>query len=80
VERGGKRKMRITKENLKIQEERINYYLKNVKVKVAFRYNYVAIDLQKDNAIIDTLITGLSKPMCSEILEAIERLLKYEKT
>jgi hypothetical protein len=80
MEGGEKRRMRITEKDLKIQEERVNYYLKNVKVKVAFRYNYTAIDLVKNGVMVDTLITALSKPMALDILEAIERLLRYEKT
>jgi hypothetical protein len=80
MERGGKRKMRVTEKDLRIQEKRVNDLLKNIQVKVAFRYNYTAIDLVKNGVMTDTLITALSKRMALDILEAIERLLRYEKT
>ena len=71
--------MRVNKQDLAIREERVNSLLKKVKVKVAFRYNYAAIDLANDKGImIETLAAGLTKPQVYEILCCLERVLTLE--
>ena len=71
--------MRVRDSDLEVMEQRVNALLRNVKVKVAHRYNYTAIDLTKpDGSIIDTLLVGLTKKEAYEILEAISSLLLHE--
>jgi hypothetical protein len=71
--------MRITRNDLKVKEERVNELLKNVKLKVNYRYNYTAIDVTDNNGrIISTLISGLTKRQAFDILDSIEQVLRYE--
>jgi hypothetical protein len=71
--------MRITKNDLKVKEERVNGLLRNVKLKVGFRYDYTAIDVaDKEGRIISTLISGLTKRQAFYILDSIEQVLRYE--
>jgi hypothetical protein len=72
---------RITKKDLTVKEGRVNGLLKNIKLKVSYRYNYVAIDITNtEGKILDTLIAGLTKPQAYDILECLERVLTLEKT
>lgn len=72
--------MRITKKDLENMEKQLNLLLKNISVKVCYRYNYVAIDLySKNNNCIDTLITGLTKKETYDYLSSLRTLLNYEK-
>ena len=71
--------MRVSKQDLKAKEERVNSLLKKAKVKVAFRYNYVAIDLMDNRGVmVSTLVAGLTKAQAHEILWCIERVLLME--
>jgi hypothetical protein len=70
---------RITKKDLTVKEGRVNELLKNIKLKVSYRYNYIAIDITKEGKILDTLIAGLTKPQAYDILECLERVLTLEK-
>jgi translation initiation factor IF-3 len=75
--------MRITKQDLEAKEKRINELLEkdtNIKIKVSYRYNYVAIDIFLGNKIFDTLIAGLTKKEAYNILESIEKALAFKKT
>jgi energy-converting hydrogenase Eha subunit F len=66
--------------DLEYVEKTVNYYLKNIQLKVARRYNYIAIDIYKrDGGIIDTLIAGLSKREAYDILSSIARVLSLER-
>jgi hypothetical protein len=50
-----------------------------IKLKVAYRYGYTAIDvLDDDGKMRDTLIAGLTKSEAFNILSAIERILMWE--
>jgi hypothetical protein len=70
---------RISKSDLAIREERVNDLFKalgsKLGLKVGYRYNYVAIDLLKDDKIWGTLISGLTKREAYDILCSIERIL-----
>jgi hypothetical protein len=70
----------ITKEDLAYKETHVNCLLKKCKLKVAYRYNYVAIDILDKNSgnMKDTLIAGLTKRQAYDILEAISRILLLE--
>jgi hypothetical protein len=70
---------RISKEDLEYMERRVNSYLKNIRLKVAGRYNYIAIDMyKKDGSVLDTLVAGLSKREAYEILRCIAEVLRRE--
>jgi hypothetical protein len=71
---------KITKKDLAIKEERVNDLLKNIGLKVSYRYDYVAIDIIRDGKIMETLIAGLTKRETYDILESIERVLVLEKS
>jgi hypothetical protein len=67
------------KEILDAMAERVNARTKSVKLKVARRYDYYAIDMYSPNGnVIDTLIAGLSARETEDILSAIERVLMKE--
>jgi hypothetical protein len=75
--------MRITKQDLEAKEKRVNELLDkngNLRLKVSYRYNYVAIDIFLGNKIFDTLIAGLTKKEAYNILESIEKALALKKT
>jgi hypothetical protein len=71
---------RISKEDLEYMERRVNSYLKNIQLKVAGRYNYIAIDMYKKDgsSVLDTLAAGLSKREAYEILRCIAEVLRRE--
>jgi hypothetical protein len=70
---------RISKEDLEYMEHRVNSYLKNIRLKVAGRYNYIAIDMyKKDGSVLDTLAAGLTKREAYEILRCIAEVLRRE--
>jgi hypothetical protein len=67
------------REILDAMADRVNARTKNIKLKVARRYDYYAIDMYSPNGnIIDTLIAGLSAKETEDILSAIERVLMKE--
>jgi hypothetical protein len=67
------------KEILDAMADRVNARTKNIKLKVARRYDYYAIDMYSPNGnVIDTLIAGLSAKETEDILSAIERVLMKE--
>lgn len=71
--------MRISKEELERQERFVNTLLSNVKVKVAYRYGYVALDLYSANGIcLSTLVAGLTKAEAFTILDVLETIIKWE--
>jgi len=71
---------RITKSMLEAKEKSVNQYLSKIKLRVAYRYNYTAIDIQKSDSgiMLDTLISGLTKREAFNILNAIETVLWNE--
>jgi TATA-binding protein-associated factor Taf7 len=70
---------RISKNDLEAMEKRVNQLLNSIKLKVAYRYSYAAIDvLDDDGKVRDTLIAGLTKSEAFSILSAIERILRWE--
>jgi len=70
---------RVSKEDLEHMERRVNSYLKNIQLKVAGRYNYIAIDIYKrDGSVLDTLAAGLTKREAYEILRCIAEVLRRE--
>jgi len=72
--------MRITKKDLEIAEKRVNDLTKQCNIRVSYRYNYVALDLEtKQGTTFDTLVTGLTKREAHRILYAIEQVLSFEK-
>jgi len=70
--------MRVTKRDLEKKVERVNYLLRNVKLKVAYRFGYTAIDVMKNNVPFETLISGITKRQAYDILDCIERLKLLE--
>jgi len=63
--------MRITKKDLEIKEGRLNPFLPKVKIKLSYN-SYIAINLEKDGQIIDTLVSGLTKKQAYNILVVVE--------
>jgi len=70
----------VTKEDLKRKESYVNQLLTKIKLKVAYRYDYVAIDIinPKTNLPTHALIVGLTKRRAWFILDAIEQVLRRE--
>jgi hypothetical protein len=67
------------KEILDAMAERVNARTKNVKVKVARRYDYYAIDMyDSEGHVIDTLVAGMNARETENVLSSIERLLMYD--
>jgi len=72
--------VRVGRKELKFAENRVNYLLKNIRLKVSSRYGYKAIDIcDKNGNVIDTLIAGLSGKEAWNILDAIARVIELEK-
>jgi len=71
--------MRITKEDLEAMEERVNELLRRIKLRISYRYNYVAIDIEQNGRIFDTLLAGLTKKEAYDMLYAIERVIELER-
>jgi len=70
----------MRKKDLSIKEQRVNDLLENIKGKIAYRYDYTAIDLvYPDGTMHDTLTAGLTKREAYQILDAIEAILRIEK-
>jgi len=67
--------MRIKKKDLEAKERHVNQLLDKIKLKVCYRYNYVAIDILKEGRVYDTLVAGLTKKQAYQILDAIDRVL-----
>jgi len=71
--------LRVTKEDLMEKQKRVNEALRNINIKVCFRYNYTALDLlDKQGKIIDTVVAGITKIEAFRILNSIETVLLYE--
>jgi hypothetical protein len=71
---------KITKKDLAVKEKRVNDLLKNIGLKVSYRYSYVAIDIMREGNVMETLISGLTKREAYDILDSIERVLVLEKS
>jgi len=72
--------MKITKQNLEAKEKRVNGLLRNIQLKISYRYNYTAIDItDKQGNIKTTLIAGLTKTEAYNILDCIEAVLTLEQ-
>jgi hypothetical protein len=71
---------RVSKEDLAVKEKRVNDLLKNIGLRVSYRYGYVAIDIMRNGNIMETLIAGLTKREAYDILDSIERVLALEKS
>jgi len=73
--------MRVTKKDLERIEKNVNLLLSNIELRVAYRYNYVAIDVyKKDGSVLDTLEAGLTKNEAYRILASIYRALSLDKS
>ena len=71
--------MRMTWGDLKAKEERVNALLREVKVRVGRRYDYVAIDMTDDEGkVLDTLAAGLTSREAFTILDCLENVLRRE--
>jgi hypothetical protein len=67
------------KEILDAMADRVNARTKNIKLKVARRYDYYAIDMYSpDGHVIDTLVAGMNARETENVLSSIERLLVYD--
>jgi len=62
-------------------EKTINEKLKNINIQVQRRYGYYAIDSYRKgtNNCLDTIQTGMTRKELIETLEAIKRILWYER-
>jgi hypothetical protein len=69
----------MTVKDLKAKEERVNALLREVKVRVGRRYDYVAIDMTDDEGkVLDTLAAGLTSREAFTILDCLENVLRRE--
>jgi hypothetical protein len=76
---GGDKPTRISKQDLELKERRVNELLRKINVKIAYRYDYTAIDMyDKNGKMLDSLIVGLTKPEAFTILDALENILRHE--
>jgi len=69
-------------EHIEILEKTINEKLKNIDIHVQRRYGYYAIDSyhKGTNDCLDTIQAGMTRKELIQTLEAIKRVLWYEKT
>jgi len=70
--------MRITKKDLEAMEERVNDLLEKIKLRVGYRYGYVAIDLERNGRVFDTLVAGLTKRGAYDVLYCIRQVIELE--
>jgi len=71
--------MRITRKDLEIMAKRVNELLNCIKLRISRRYNYIAIDVEKNGKIYDTLIAGLRIREAYDILYCLEQVLSMER-
>jgi len=72
--------MRVSEQDLKAKESVLNSFLSKARIKVSFCYGYVALDLcdNKGN-IVSALLAGLTRREALFVLDAIAKLIAYEK-
>jgi len=71
--------MRIRRRDLEAMEERVNEVLERVKLRISYRYDYVAIDIEQKGRVFDTLVAGLTKREAYDVLYAIKRVIELER-